>query len=104
MKHLFVIEDNWNVHTHPDVQATLAELPNVTMAWLPTYACWLNPIEKLWKCVRQTVLHRHRLSDQWPELKQLVAKFFDQFRDGSEALLHYVGLFGDGRFAKILRP
>lgn len=104
MKHLFVIEDNWNVHTHPDVQAAIAELPNVTMAWLPTYACWLNPIEKLWKWVRQAVLHRHRLADQWPELRQRVARFFDQFRDGSKALLHYVGLFGDGRFAKILHP
>jgi hypothetical protein len=49
MDNVFVIEDNGNVHTHPDVQAALAELPNVTLAWLPTYAYWLNPIEKLWK-------------------------------------------------------
>ena len=104
MDNLFVIEDNWNVHTHPEVQAAIAELPNVTMAWLPTYACWLNPIEKLWKWTRQTILHRHRLSDQWAELKQRVAGFFDQFRDGSETLLQYVGLLGDGRFAQILHP
>jgi hypothetical protein len=104
MDNLFVIEDNWNVHTHPEVQAAIAELPNMTLAWLPTYACWLNPIEKLWKWLRQTILHRHRLWDQWPELKQRVAGFFDQFRDGSEALLYYVGLLGDGRFANILHP
>lgn len=104
MDNVFVIEDNWNVHTHPEVQAAIAELPNVTMAWLPTYACWLNPIEKLWKWTRQTILHRHRLSNQWPALKQRVADFFDQFRDGSEALLKYVGLLGDGRFAQILHP
>jgi transposase len=104
MHNLFVIEDNWNIHTHPDVQAALAKLPNITMAWLPTYACWLNPIEKLWKWVRQTILHRHRMSDRWPELKQRVAGFFDQFQDGSDDLLCYVGLFGKGRFAKILRP
>jgi transposase len=104
MDNLFVIEDNWNVHTHPEVQAAIAKLPNVTMAWLPTYACWLNPIEKLWKWLRQTILHRHRLWDQWPELKHRVAGFFDQFRDGSEALLYYVGLLGDGRFANILHP
>jgi transposase len=99
---LFLIEDNWNVHTHPEVQAALAELPNITMAWLPTYACWLNPIEKLWKWLRQTVLHRHRLSEQWSLLKQRVGAFLDQFRDGSEDLLRYVGLLGEGRFAKIL--
>jgi len=46
-------------------------------------------------------LHRHRLSDRWPELKQRVGGFFDQFRDGSDELLRYVGLLGDGRFAKI---
>ena len=103
MENLFVIEDNWNVHTHPEVQAAVAELSNVTMAWLPTYACWLNPIEKLWKWLRQTILHRHRLSDRWPELKQRVGGFFDQFRVGSDELLRYVGLLGDGRFAKILR-
>lgn len=102
MDNLFLIEDNWNVHTHPEVQAALAELPNITMAWLPTYACWLNPIEKLWKWLRQTVLHRHRLSEQWSLLKQRVGAFLDQFRDGSEDLLRYVGLLGEGRFAKIL--
>lgn len=104
MDHVFVIEDNWNIHTHPEVQAPLAELPNLTMVWLPTYACWLNPIEKLWRWVRQAVLHNHRMSDTWPELKQRVASFFDQFRDGADQLLRYVGLLGKGRFAGILRP
>lgn len=103
MEHLFVIEDNWNVHTHPDVQAAVAQLPNMTLAWLPTYACWLNPIEKLWKWLRQTVLHRHRLSEHWPLLKQRVGAFLDQFCQGSDELLRYVGLLVDGRFAKILR-
>ena len=102
MDHVFVIEDNWNVHTHPEVQAAVAALPNIKMAWLPTYACWLNPIEKLWKWLRQIVLHRHRMSDCWPELKQRVGQFFDQFWDGSDELLRYVGLLGKGRFAKIL--
>jgi len=102
MDNVFVIEDNWNVHTHPEVQAAVAALPSIKMAWLPTYACWLNPIEKLWKWLRQIGLHRHRMSDCWPELKQRVGQFFDQFWDGSDELLRYVGLLGKGRFAKIL--
>jgi transposase len=102
MDNVFVIEDNWNVHTHPEVQVAVAALPNIKMAWLPTYACWLNPIEKLWKWLRQIILHRHRMSDCWPELKQRVGQFFDQFWDGSDELLRYVGLLGKGRFAKIL--
>jgi transposase len=100
---VYVIEDNWNIHTHPDVQATLQQLPLLEVVELPTYASWLNPIEKLWRWVRQAVLHRHRLSDRWDALKQRVASFFDQFKDGSQELLRYVGLLGKGQFAKALK-
>ncbi len=99
---VFVVEDNWNVHTHPEVNAVVECLPRLERVWLPTYASWLNPIEKLWRWTRQSILHHHRMSDRWPELRQRVAAFFDQFADGSKALLHYVGLLGKGRFAKIL--
>ncbi|MCB8937396.1 MAG: transposase [Ardenticatenaceae bacterium] len=59
---------------------------------LPTYASWLNPIEKLWRWLKQEVLHLHRFSDDWPELREVVASFLDQFATGSDALLRYVGL------------
>ena len=62
-----------------------------------------NPIEKLWRWARQTVLHRHRLPDRWDELKHRVACFFDQFKDGSQDLLRYVGLLDDGQFARALK-
>lgn len=44
---MYVIEDNWNIQTHDDVQATLKQLPHLEIIGLPTYASWLNPIEKL---------------------------------------------------------
>lgn len=100
---VYVIQDNWNIHTHLEVQAVLQELPLLEVVALPTYAAWLNPIEKLWRWVRQTVLHHHRLSDSWDELRQRVASFFDQFREGSDALLRYVGLLGNGLWAKALQ-
>jgi len=99
---IFAIEDNWNVHAHPEVQAARETLPNFEVVWLPTYACWLNPIEKLWRWLRQTILHRNRASAEWTALKQQVAMFLEQFQHGSAELLHYVGLAGNGRFAKIL--
>lgn len=99
---VFVVEDNWNVHTHPEVNAAVECLPRLERVWLPTYASWLNPIEKLWRWTRQSILHHHHLSDRWPELRQRVASFFDQFAHGSKDLLRYVGLVGEGRFAKIL--
>src|SRR5262245_23977579 len=47
VERMYVIQDNWNIHTHPDVVTALADYPRITPMWLPTYAPWLNPIEKL---------------------------------------------------------
>jgi hypothetical protein len=69
-----------------------ARLLPIQLVFLPTYAPWLNPIEKLWRWLRQQVLHLHRLSDAWDQLKQRVLDFMIQFAHGSSELLHYVGL------------
>ena len=116
---IYVVQDNWPVHAHPDVLAGLQaqqspfwpHLPDnwptepsrraarqpvpIQLVFLPTYAPWLNPIEKLWRWLRQQVLHLHRLSDDWEGLKQRVLAFMAQFAQGSQALLHYVGLLPD---------
>ncbi|MDE0085703.1 MAG: transposase [Candidatus Poribacteria bacterium] len=59
---------------------------------LPTYAPWTNPIEKLWRWVRQSVGHLHRFADDRQALQQRVMAFMQQFQGGSEKLLRYVGL------------
>jgi transposase len=99
---LYVIQDNWNIHTHPDVLATVARYPRITPVWLPTYAPWLNPIEKLWRWLRQDVLKMHRWVEDWPQVKQRVHAFLDQFAHGSPALLRYVGLVGKGKLATVI--
>lgn len=115
-KTIYVAQDNWPNHAHPQVLAPLEAqrtpfFPNTFSNWsteerhttpvnalpiqlvfLPTYAPWTNPIEKLWRYVRQEVLHLHRFSDQWAELKQRVLDFMFRFDGGSPSLLHYVGL------------
>ena len=119
---IYMVQDNWPVHFHPDLLIHLqpqhfefpihtpknwpdepsprakrnaekrkAKLP-IKILQLPTYASWANPIEKLWRWVRQTVIHLHRLSDEWSELKQRVCDFILSFRQGSNELLRYVGL------------
>ncbi len=100
---IYVVQDNWSIHSHSDVLGALAEWPRIEPVWLPTYAPWLNPIEKLWRWLRQDVLKMHRLAADWPELHQRVNAFLDQFTDGSQELLHYVGLLGDGKLAQALR-
>jgi hypothetical protein len=113
---IYLVVDNWPVHFHPDVLAPLQAQnlpfpPTLPANWptqpsakaqrdnlpiqllcLPTYASWLNPIEKLWRWLKQDVLHLHRLSDSWPRLKQRVDHFLADFSHGSTELLQYVGL------------
>jgi transposase len=99
---LYVIQDNWNIHTHPDVLAALADYPRIKPIWLPTYAPWLNPIEKLWRWLRHDILKMHRWVKDWPRVKQRVHAFLDQFAQGSDALLRYVGLVGKGKLATVI--
>lgn len=94
---LFVVWDNWAVHQHATVLATAARL-HLHLLWLPTYAPWTNPIEKLWRWLKQTLLHHHRFADRWKELKAALHAFLDQFAAGAAAsadLLRYVGLLPD---------
>ncbi len=89
---IFVVQDNWhNVHNHPDVLQCAKEL-TITPLFLPTYASWLNPIEKLWHWLRQDVLYNHSLAHDLTALRQSVIDFLDKFSHGSDALLHYCGL------------
>lgn len=87
---IHLIQDNWPIHFYPQVERAASEA-KVEMVRLPTYAPSLNPIEKLWRKLRQEVLHLHRLSDDWLTVQQRVADFFESFADGSQALLRYVG-------------
>lgn len=100
---IYVIQDNWNIHTHPEVCHALTALPRLEPVWLPTYAPWLNPIEKLWRWLRQDVLKLHRLAGEWETLRHQVRGFLTQFAHGSQELLHYVGLLGNGRLAHACR-
>lgn len=103
-KRIYVVLDNWSIHRHPEVATAREKLPQLELVWLPTYAPWLNPIEKLWRWLRQDVLKLHRLAADWDALQQRVRDFLAQFAEGSEELLHYVGLQGEGLLAQALKP
>lgn len=118
-----VVLDNWPVHFHPDLLVALAPQdcpfpfprpgnwpqepsPDARRKWgdlrlpirlvpLPTYASWLNPIEKLWRWLRQEVVHLHPWADDLPTLRAQADRFLARFAAGAPArrdLLHYVGL------------
>ena len=117
---LNVVLDNWPVHWHPDLLVALqphatpwrGTLPRTWRAtptaaaqrrWgalalpiqlvpLPTYASWANPIEKLWRWLRQHLTHLHRRAHDLAGLRAALDDFLDRFAAGSDALLRYVGL------------
>ena len=102
VERLLVVQDNWSIHTHEDVLGALGRWPRLEPVWLPTYSPWLNPIEKLWRWLRQDVLKMHRLAGDWKVLHDRVSQFLGQFAGGSQDLLRYVGLKGEGKLAQAL--
>jgi transposase len=119
-RRLYVVQDNWPVHHHPDLLVALEpqesrftlplpphwpsaasaaaerrwgglRLP-IQLVWLPTYASWLNPIEKLWRKLRQEVLYHHPWADALAEQRTAIDRFFAGFAHGSPELKRYVGL------------
>jgi len=58
-RRIYVVQDNWSIHTHPDVQAALAELPQIEPVWLPTYAPWLNPTQRRRRDEQEQRCQRH---------------------------------------------
>jgi transposase len=88
---IYLVQDNWPVHTLPEPMQAMQD-QRLTPLFLPTYASWLNPIEKLWRWLKQEVLHLHRLAHCLNDLRQQVLDFLDQFKTGSDTLLYYVGL------------
>jgi transposase len=101
-RRIWVVQDNWSIHQHPDVLESLQSWPQIEPVWLPTYSPWLNPIEKLWRWLRQDVLKMHRWVADHKKLRSQVRAFLDQFAQGSPELLCYVGLLGEGMLAQAL--
>jgi hypothetical protein len=88
---IYVIQDCWPVHFLPEVAHTALDL-GITLVPLPTYSSWRNPIEKVWRFLKQEVLHMHQRADDWLCLKADAAAFLNRFSCPNSTLLRYVGL------------
>lgn len=90
-RRLVLIWDNWPIHFYDNVLAE-AEAQRIELLYLPTYAPWTNPIEKLWRKLKQEVVCLHRLSGQWEQLKEGMHTFLKSYDRDAPDLLRYVGL------------
>ena len=87
-----LVWDNWPNHAHALVEQALRTQNRVRVLWLPTYAPWLNPIEKLWRWTRQRVSHAHPWCDDFAEFRDQIRTEMLTLAHGSVDLLKYVGL------------
>jgi transposase len=88
---LYLVWDNWPTHRHAEVvQAAVAQ--RITLLFLPTYASWLNPIERLWRWLRSDLLHNHEQSAALQRLRAQVRTWLDQFTQPAPHLLYRIGL------------
>lgn len=88
---IFIVVDNWPVHRHAAVLQALAK-SKITLLYQPTYAPWTNPVEKVWRKLKQDWLHHHAFRDDWDGLQQAVAEWLARCESPSQSLLQYVGL------------
>jgi len=89
---IYLIQDNWPVHAHEKVKQFLAQHPRLQVLFLPTYAPRLNPVEKLWRWVRQTLCHAHRFCDDFTQFKTHLRACFDQAATIPDHMRRYCGL------------
>lgn len=117
---LIVALDNWPLHVHADVLCALE--PQTTpfplrraanwaadpsraaqQAWgswqlpiqllpVPTYAPWTNPIERVWRLLRQDLGHLHPFADDLPALRTALDTWTAPFQAPSPRLLHAASL------------
>ena len=88
---IYLVQDNWPVHRHPELLDFFAR-SRIQPLFLPTYAPWTNPAEKIWLRLKQELLHLHRFADDWLGLQNAVQTWLNLWLSGSSDLLHYVGL------------
>lgn len=86
---IYVAQDNWPVHFLPAVTGPLAGT-RIRLLRLPTYAPWTNPIEKVWRKLRQEVLCQHDFGDDWVGLRRAVEQWLSSAAPAD--LLRYTGL------------
>jgi transposase len=89
---VYLVWDNWPVHYHKTILNVLATDARIQILPLPTYAPWLNPIEKLWRLIKHKTTHAHRLADRFDKLKANIESQIRWCQQNPSYVLQYTGL------------
>ncbi|EAV9251510.1 IS630 family transposase [Salmonella enterica] len=75
-KTITLVADNYIIHKSRKVERWLEENPKFRVLFLPMYSPWLNPIERQWLSLHETITRNHQCRYMWQLLKQ-VAQFMN---------------------------
>ncbi len=75
-KTITLVADKYIIHKSRKVERWLEENPKFRLLFLPMYSPWLNPIERLWLSLHETITRNHQCRYMWQLLKQ-VAQFMN---------------------------
>ncbi|MGT1470188.1 IS630 family transposase [Salmonella enterica subsp. enterica serovar Enteritidis] len=75
-KTITLVADNYIIHKSLKVERWLEENPKFRLLFLPMYSPWLNPIERQWLSLHETITRNHQCRYMWQLLKQ-VAQFMN---------------------------
>ncbi|WP_368266000.1 IS630 family transposase [Dickeya chrysanthemi] len=70
-KTITLVVDNYIIHKSHKVERWLSENSKFRLLFLPTYSPWLNPIERLWLSLHETITRNHQCRYMWQLLKQV---------------------------------
>ena len=75
---IHLIADNYATHKHPKVKAWLAHRPRYHIHYTPTYASWLNQVERWFGLITQRAIRRGSFSNV-KELVHKIQRFVDHY-------------------------
>jgi transposase len=75
---IHLVIDNYSTHKHPKVRTWLAAHPRYHVHYTPTYASWLNQVERWFGLITQQAIRRGSFRSV-KELIRHIQKFVDQY-------------------------
>lgn len=98
-KHIILIQDNAPYHTSEEMQIFFYEYKDrITVYQLPVYSPDYNPIEKLWKKVKEKGIHLCYFPT-FDDLKNKVNDMLDIFKVAKNEVLSLFGLYDELKLA-----
>lgn len=70
-KTITLVLDNYIIHKSRKVERWLEKNTKFRLLFLPTYSPWLNPIERLWLSLHETITRNHQCRYMWQLLQQI---------------------------------